>query len=131
MPNATLVQNNNIQTNSIRTAAILTTSYVNATTVSIEGANQLQILAQFTKGSSDGVNLKIEISQDKSTFFQETSYSVNSGYILHTATTRRLTASGNHLISVPISGKWLKISAQAITSATGTSLTLDVTKANI
>lgn len=129
----TLVSQGNIRSITVREAAALTTSYVSSDSFNIQGANQLQLLVSFTKGDSAGCRLKIEFSEDESTWYQESMVSefpsVND--VKHTPITRKIEDSANLLISVPISASFFLINAKAITSGTGTSLSISATIANI
>ena len=129
----TLVSQSNIKLVSVRQAAALTTSYVASNAINIQGANQLQLLVSFTKGESDGCMLKIEYSEDKTDWYQESMVSefpsVND--VKHTPITRKIEDSANLIISVPISSSFLRVSAKVITSGTGTSLSILATIANI
>ena len=129
----TLIDQHNLEYETVRSAAALTTSYVAGTVVKIEGANQVQLLVTFTLGSSDGARIKIEVSVDGTNYFQESggSFDYTNADILTKNIVRKLSASGSYIISVPVSGSWLKVSALAITSGTGTSMTIVASKANI
>ncbi len=128
----TLISQSNIRTIVVREAAALTTSYVASDNLNIQGANQLQLLVSFTKGSSDGCNLKIEFSEDNSIWYQESvADSLPTDDVKHAPLIRKIEDSANLVISVPISASFLRISNQAITSGTGTSLSILTTIANI
>ena len=128
----TLISQSNIQTIVVRAASVLTTSYIASDVINIQGANQLQLLVSFTKGSSDGCELKIEFSEDQSVWYQESVIDIlATNYAEHEALTRRINDSGNLLISVPVSASFLRVSSQAITSGTDTSLSILATIANI
>jgi len=77
--------------------------------------------------------LKIEYSEDKTDWYQESMVSefpsVND--VKHTPITRKIEDSANLIISVPISSSFLRVSAKVITSGTGTSLSILATIANI
>jgi hypothetical protein len=117
----------------VRESAPLTTSYVSSDSFNIQGANQLQLLVSFIKGESDGCRLKIEFSEDESTWYQESMVSefpaVND--VKHTPITRKVENSANLVLSLPISASFFRISVQAITSGTDTSLSIIATIANI
>ncbi len=49
----------------------------------------------------------------------------------HALLTRVIVESGNYVISIPVSGSFFRVSAQAITSGVNTSLSILATKANI
>jgi len=117
----------------VRTAAALTTSYVASDPINIQGANQLQLLAAFTKGSSDGCRLKIEYSEDQSNWYQESMISEfpAGNDVIHSLVTRRIKDSGSYVLSIPVSASFFRVSAQAITSGSGTSLSIAAVVANI
>ena len=127
----TLVSQSNIRRIVIRAAAALTTSYVTSDNFNIQGANQLQLLVSFTKGDSDGCRLKIEFSEDWSTWYQESVVEYLSGDAIHEPLVRKIDNSANLVLSVPISASFFRVSGQAITSGTGTSLSVVATIANI
>ncbi len=115
----------------IREALILTTGYVASDSIIIKNADQLQLWVAFTKGSSNGVRLKIEYSDDDSTFFQESRYSLVGTEFQHVAVIRTIIASANLVISLPVAAKYVKVSAQAISSGTSTLLAIKAAKANL
>ena len=115
----------------IRAAAILTTSYVATAARLIDEYNQLNLLVSFTVGSSSGVNIKIQFSDDKTTWFEENSTELTSGVLTHTDYIHRFTGTGNKVISVPITARWYRVSVQAITDATSTSLSITEVKGRI
>jgi len=129
----TLVSQSNIRLITVREAAALTTSYVASDSFNVEGANQLELLVSFTKGGSGGCRLKMEFSQDGTNWYQESMVSefpsVND--VKHTPIARKIGSSANLAISIPISASFFRVSAQAITSGTGTSLSIMATIANI
>ena len=127
----TLVSQSNIRRIVIREATALTTSYVTSDNFNIQGANQLQLLVSFTKGNSDGCRLKIEFSEDRSTWYQESIVEYSLGDAIHAPLARKISNSANLVFSVPISASFLRVSGQAITSGTGTSLSVLATIANI
>jgi hypothetical protein len=128
----TLISQANIRTLVVRAAAALTTSYVASGNLNIQGANQLQLLVSFTEGDSDGCRLKIEFSEDESVWYQESVVEYPSdGDAEHAALTRKIEDSANLVLSIPVSASFMRISSQAITSGTGTSLSILATIANI
>ena len=118
----------------IRSSLILTTSYVVATTFETETTDQLQILAAFTAGSSAGCRLKIEFSPDETNWVQEP-FSVWNGTDLEYEPLYRvlkIACDGIPIaIAVPTAMQYCRISAMAITSATGTLLELKIVRANL
>ena len=127
----TLISQSNLKTIVVREAMALTTSYTVSDSINIQGANQLQLLVSFTKGSSDGCRLKIEFSEDKQTWYQESIVSFLSNDAEHRPFVRKINDSANLIMSIPISASFLRISGQAVTSGTDTSLSVLATIANI
>ncbi len=128
----TLVSQSNIRTITLRETSELTTDYVFTNGLNIQGANQLQLLVSFTKGDSGGCRLKIEFSEDELDWYQESSYTLSEDiYAIHKPAYREVQDSSNILISVPISATFFRIGAAAITSFTGTYLSIVATIANI
>ena len=109
-----------LEATSIRSSAVLTTSYVATTVRSLDKYNQLTLLVAYTKGSSTQMRLKVEFSEDKSTFFQETSAIVADANVEHTLFYRWMDTTGNYIIRIPNLGTWYKVSVIAITSGTNT-----------
>lgn len=117
----------------VREAAPLTTSYVPSDILNINGANQLQLMASFNKGLSDGCRLVIEFSEDGLAWYQETWYNIENetGEVVHSLAFRRISESSNTLISTPVWARFCRIQALAITSATDTSLSIAAVASNI
>lgn len=128
----TLVSQSNIRTIAIRESLELTTSYVTSERFNIQGSNQLQLLVSFSKGNSDGCRLKIEFSEDEANWYQESEYSVyETGDVRHKPAFRKIESSSDIVISIPVSASFIRVSAAAIGSGTGTSLSIMATMANI
>ena len=115
----------------VREEAILTTSYVASAGIYVKNADQLQLWVSFTKGSSDGCRLKIEYSEDDSTYFQETRYSLVANDFEHSVVARTILEAGNFIISLPIAANYVKISSHAISSGSGTLLAITAIRANL
>lgn len=114
-----------ISSATVRTAAILTTVYVASTRKDIEDFNQLNLLCSFTVGSSTGVKIKIEVSDDDSTYYQTQAASVGAtGLVTLTPAEYTKDSTANFVISIPTAYKYYRVSAKALTSATGTSLSI-------
>lgn len=128
----TLISQSNIKLITVREATPLATSYTASDNFNVQGANQLQLMVSFVKGESGGCRLKIEFSEDESTWYQESIISeYSSGDVKHKPITRGIDDSGNVLLSLPISASYFRISSQALTSGTNTSLSILATIANI
>jgi len=113
----------------VRSAAILTTSYVAGTTIgdskyTIIG-NQLQLYIAFTLGSLTDCQIKIEFSNDNTTFYQETFDSISTGTNTHSLGVHKLTATGNYRLAIPIRDRYIKISAIGTGVVTSSSLQID------
>ena len=128
----TLVAQSNIRLMGVRAAAALTTSYVTSDSFNIQGANQLQLLVSFTKGDSDGCRLKVEFSEDGTDWYQESEYTVyETGDVEHKPAFRKIESSSDIVISIPVSTSFFRVSSAAITSGTGTSLSIVATISSI
>lgn len=129
----TLVSQHNIAYQAIRASAALTTDYVSSEGILIEGCNQVQLAVSFTLGSSEGALIKVETSWDGTTYYQESGITLDwaNAYILTKNVVRKLSTSGNYVISLPVSGRWIRISAKALTTGTGTAMAILLSKANI
>lgn len=128
-----LIIQKNLILKSLSGSKALTIPNVASEVMNIQGANQVQLLIGFTKGNSAGCRLKIEFSEDQTTWYQESMVSafpveneVESKLVM-----RRINETGNYVISIPVSASYLKVSAQAIDSGDGTFLSITATAANI
>lgn len=115
----------------VRAAAILTTGYVASSTFDTDRANQLNLMCSFTIGSADACRIKVEFSQDKATWFQETDVNLAAGIATHQVIVHRWTATGNYDIAIPTNYRHYRVSALAETDATGTSLTITGVKSRL
>ena len=101
--------------------------------MNIQSANQVQLLLSFIKGDSEGIRLKIEYSEDRVTWYQESMVSefpsLNS--VTHSKITRKIDDTGNYVLSIPVSSSYIKISVQAISSGDNTLLSIKASAANI
>lgn len=113
----------------IRTAAILTTDYVATSSTAIDKYNQLNLSCSFIVGSSTGVKLIVEVSDDETTWYQIHTATVSAtGLVTLAPAEWTKTATGNFPISIPIGGfEFYRVSAKALTTATGTSLSIVAT----
>ncbi len=119
------------KTTVIRSAAALTTAYVATAVRQIDDYNQLVLLVMYTKGSSTEMRLKVEFSENKTDFYQETTANVTGTTVKHEIFYRWMDASGNYPIKIEILAKWYKVSAIAITSGTSTSCTITEVKGKV
>lgn len=115
----------------IRASAVLTNGYVAGTVLGPTNGNvsknsQLIIYAGFTIGSLTDTIIKVEFSHDGTTYYQETfDGSPSSGVITEALGTRKLTATGNYRISIPIKDNYIKISAIGTGTVTDSLLVLN------
>jgi len=114
-------------TRSIRSSAILTTSYVSGTAIDTGGNyNQMIIIADFTIGSLTSVELKVEFSNDGTTYYQETNGSVSGSKITETLAEHSITASGKYRIAIPLLDRFIKISVKGTGTVTSSLMTVDI-----
>lgn len=110
----------------IRESAILTTSYVAGTILGAETSNptdvtaynQLILKVRFTKGSLTTAEVKVEFSSDNVTYDQEITETVSGGTITCVVAERSLGASGNFEMPIPISTRYIKVSAKGTGTVT-------------
>lgn len=125
-------QNTNF-TRVLRDSAILTTSYVAATVLGgsalagkVEEYNEVVFYCYYTKGSLTSLELKIESSLNGSDYVTETNMSISGA----TATLNKgeftTTEDGNFKVSVPMSAKFVKISAKGTGTVTSSLLGIEV-----
>ena len=128
-----LITQNNLVSKIIRQSSALTISFAETEVMNIQGANQVQLLISFIKGDSEGCRLKIEYSEDRVTWYQESMVSefpsLNS--VTHSMITRKIDDTGNYVLSIPVSSSYIKVSAQAISSGDNTLLSIKASAANI
>lgn len=115
----------------IRDSAVLTSSYVAGTVLSVPLKNQLIIYVLFTKGLTTSMEMKVEFSQDNSSWYQEVEEFIDSG----TATVRELThqvASANqsaaqqgYKFSIPITDRYVRISVKGTGVMTNSLVQID------
>ena len=118
----------------IRSSAILTNSYVAGTELSPSGRgividpvenNQVILYIGFTIGSLTSAELKVEFSDDGTTYYQETASAISSGTSVDTPLVHSFTASGNYRIAIPISDRYIKVSVKGTGTVTNSLMTVD------
>jgi len=110
----------------VRASAILTNSYVAGT--DIENAwkySQLILYVNFTIGSLTSAEIKVEFSNDDSTYIQETFSSVSGGTSTDTVGEHTFTATGKYRIAIPIKDNYIRISAKGTGTVTSSLMTID------
>ena len=116
----------NLLQSTIRSATSLTSSYIAATTLTDCGRfNQLVLNLAYTKGSLTTLYVKIEFSNDNSTFAQETKEDVSTGAL--TLYERSFTGTGNPQISIPVSHQFIKVSVKGDSTQVDSSLAIEAT----
>lgn len=120
---------------SVRSSTVLTGSYVagtviGASDVDIHLQNQLILLIQFTIGSLTSAELKIEFSNDNSTFIQQTIQApgaISSGTqtINNYSAEHKFSATGNYEIALPINYKFIKVSVKGTGTVTDSLMAID------
>ena len=117
----------------VRASTLLTTNYVAGTVIGAESSgektrtnqyNQLIIYASFTIGSLTTAEIKVEFSSDNSTYYQETSMSINSGVVSESLAYHQLSATGNYRICIPMNDRYAKISVKGTGTATGSAMAI-------
>jgi len=128
-----LITQNNLVLKSLHVPVVLTTSYVTSEIMNIQGANQVQLLVCFTRGNSAGCRLRVDFSEDRLTWYQESMVSEfpSANDVEHSLVTRRIDETGNYAISIPVSASYMKVSFQAIDSGENSLLSIKATAANI
>jgi len=110
----------------IRESLILTTSYVAGTILGAETSdptdvtayNQLILKVRLTIGSLTTAEVKVEFSADNVTYDREITETVSGGTITCAAAERTFGATGNFEIPIPISARYIKVSAKGTGTVT-------------
>ena len=117
---------------SVRSAAILTDTYVAGTVIDTQGDyNQMVILPSFTIGSLTSAQLKVEFSNDGTTYHQQTGGSGSGATITETLTEHSWTATGNYRIPMPLLDRYVKISVKGTGTMTNSSMAVNVNFGNV
>jgi hypothetical protein len=110
----------------IRAAAILTDSYVAATVLErVENYNEFTAYCYYTEGSLTSLEIKIETSLDGTNYVQETNLSISGGTGTLSKGEYTTTETGNFKISIPVSARFIKVSAKGTGTVTSSSLQID------
>lgn len=117
---------------SVRASAVLTGSYVAGTVVELNpNVNQAMVLVNFTKGSLDSLEVKVEFSPDNSTFFQE-SYEASASSTSNISTVviepkvYQMAATGKLRIPIPIKDRYVKISVKGTGTVDNSACAVDI-----
>jgi len=111
---------------SVREAAILTTSYVAGDVFRMDrNINQINLYVDFTKGSLTSAEVKVEFSNDNSTWIQETFSSISGGVDTLTLGSHTFTATGGYRINVPTKDTYCRVSIKGTGTVTSSSATIN------
>lgn len=117
----------------LRESAVLTGSYVASTVYGPTGVsnrdpvsnNQLMLYIGFTIGSLTSAELKVEFSDDGTTYYQETSSSVLSGTSTDRVVEHTFTATGNYRLAIPLADRYIKVSVKGTGTVTSSLMAID------
>lgn len=118
--------NIDVRSSTIRSAAVLTTAYVASSAIQVDDRNQLNLLVSFTVGSSTGCKIIIEArDEDSSTWYQTQAASVSAaGLVTLTPAEYTKIITDDFIIDLPVGYFEIRVSAKALTSGTGTSMSI-------
>ena len=114
----------------VRASTILTGSYVAGTILGAETShptkchdyNQMILKVRLTIGSLTSASVKVEFSSDDSTYDREISETNVGGAVTIDPVVRTFETSGNYAIPIPISTRYIKVSAIGSGDVTGSLL---------
>lgn len=110
----------------VRSAAILTGSYVAGTVLdSTHQYNQLVLYVDFTIGSLTSLQVKVEFSADGTAYYQETVATFSAGTSTAVVNEYSMAATGKYRIAIPVSDRYVKVSAKGTGTATASSCAID------
>lgn len=116
----------NSKTVTIRDAAILTTSYVASIVLDqVENYNQLNLYCYFTKGSLTTAEVKVEFSIDGTNYAQQSMVTSSAGVGTVNKFEYQTAEDGNVVLSLPISARFIKVSAKGTGTVSSSSLKID------
>ena len=111
-----------LETRLVRAAAVLTDSYVAGTVLTnLEGCNQLVLFVDYTEGSLDSCEIKIEF-YDGTQYTQEKVGTYAAGVTTYADNVHQFTATGKYAIYLPIKCQAVKVSAKGTGTVTDSSL---------
>lgn len=85
--------------------------------------NQLMLYVDFTIGSLNSAEIRIEFSHDNTNWFREVDdAAVSGGFSVETIFDRQLTATGLYRLALPTKDSFIRISAQGTGTVDGSSL---------
>ena len=120
---------------SIRSSVVLTNSYVAATVLGPQGVapeadpvanNKLVLFIDFTIGSLTDARVKVEFSDDGTTYYQETNAgSPSSGVSTLTVNEYEMEATGKFTVVLDYTARYIKVSAKGTGTVTGSLMAID------
>lgn len=124
----------------VRASAVLTNSYVAGTVLGsgsvtsgvVNLNNQLILYVQLTLGSLTTAEIKIEFSNDGTTYVQETydDIAASTGIVTERQMVRTFAANGNFRIPIQMNDKYVKISAHGTGTVTNSLMAIDAVIGN-
>ena len=111
----------------IRASAVLTDAYVATTKQEIVDVNQLVLYVDFTIGSLTSAEMKIEFSNDDSSWFQEASQvSGGSGLFTLNPLVRKFDATGKKRIAIPVTDRYVRVSVKGTGTVTDSLMAIEL-----
>lgn len=128
-----LNQSDNFYCATMVATVVCTKVFTTLSPIYVGGANQIQVLAKFTKGSSGGCLLAGDYSIDKTNWFQEGAYTVSGSVAISKVLNRQIGTAGNVNVQVSYNNAcpWFRIRYRALVTGAGTKLMLRYSKVNV
>lgn len=105
----------------IRSSAVLTGSYVAGTVIDeVHRMNQITLICDYTQGSATSLEIKVEVSKDKSEWYQEVNVGTASG--TNTIYVSEYTYTGGDTkfsLELPVNANYVRVSFKVTGTATG------------
>lgn len=116
----------------LRSSAILTDAYVAGTVVpNCETYRTCTVYLAFTKGSLTTLEVKVEQSVDGTDYYQDTFNSdPTAGVVTNAVVIHQFDATGKFNFTVPVTGRYVKVSAKGTGTVTNSLLSLNAVFAN-
>lgn len=115
----------------VRAAAVLTNAYVATTPLNMKINNQLACLVSFTLGSLTSAEIKVQYSDDNSTYFDETILNTAAGGTTADefisplrVNVYQLSATSAKLIAVPVMARYVRLAIKGTGAVGGSSATI-------
>jgi hypothetical protein len=95
---------------SVRASEAPTASYVAGTVLDVGDFKQVTLLVAYSQNTTTSVEVKIEWSDDNSTFYREATESAASGVVTTTPAEWTNSTDGNFAIRLPVAARYIKAS---------------------